>query len=383
MKPLVLVLALTAAAATAGASRAAAQTCAGALPGAPAGLPSSIVLQTECGAYSVDGDGNVSTTARKQAPWWSPSPFRLALQRRHVVLIEQGRVRWRSHRVFDLALEDLASIAVSDRDLAFSFMHGKLWVSRLDGREHAVAAGEHALAWTKNDDLLTVRRHHGRFDLRVRRENGSRPRLLVRAPLRFVVDEEMGSLLYVTPARVLVRTDGRSSSMLADLSRLGFGRTFELQPLPRGLLAIFTPRRVAVVRSDGSLYATADYPAAPGLRYGYPTFGVGANGVAVAVDLWSESLHEREDVFVLRAGDSEATRVLSEAAEFAGGCGWYARLEWKGDWLLYTDALTNVVALDSVTGRRVDLTATALHLPGVTPDPSGNGETGFEFAVWG
>ena len=370
-------------AATATSSQAADRNCAGTLPSAAPGLPASVVLQTECGAYEVDGNGVVTPAKARRSPWWTPSPFRIGLRRHHVVLIEHGRVQWRSRRVFDVDLSDLGSVAVSGRDLAFSFMDGRLWVSRRDGLEHAVASGEAALQWTRNGDLLTIRRHGGRTELRVRRRDGGRPRLLVRSPLSFAVDEGMRSLLYVTPGRVLVRSDGRVRRKLADLGALGFGRSFELQLLPTDLLAISTSQRTTILRSDGSVFATTRYPAAHGLTYGFPSFAVGPEGVAFAMSLWdSASVHEREEVFLLRAGDTLATPLLSEKTELFGDCGWFVQLEWQQAWLLYTDTLTNVVALDTADGTMIDLTATAQDLPGVIPDPSGNGQTGFEFAVW-
>jgi hypothetical protein len=380
---LVLLLALAIAAATATSSHAAKPNCAAPLPTAPSGLPSAVVLQTDCGAYRLDGGGTVSTTPSRRWPWWTPSPFQIALRRHHVVLIENGTVRWRSRHVFEPDLSELGSVAVGRRDLAFGFAKGRLWVSRLDGREHAFGWNEGALAWTKNDELLTSRRHHGATELLVRRENGSGPRLIARRPLNYAV-EESGSVVYATQARVLVRSDGSSKITLADLGALGFGRWFELQLLSERFIAVSTPQRIAILNQDGSVLAATRLPAIDGLSYGYPSFAAGSESVAFALPLWdSASVREREDVFALRAGDSQPQLLLSEETQLFAGCGWSATLEWHQNWLLYADALTNVVALDTAGGGRVDLSATAQDLPGVAPDPSGDGLTGFQFAVWG
>lgn len=385
MRTSLVALVVAAAAVPGSASEAAASGCGSALPLAPTGLPAPVVLQTACGAYAVDRDGNVSVTSRRRAPWWSPTPYQLDFRRHHVVLIEHGRVRWRSRHAFDPDLAGLETTAVGGRDLAFSFTNGRLWVARLGRPEHPIAASEYALGWTKSGHLLTARSGSGKTTLWVRREDGSRPRLIVRRPLSsaWAWDGASRSLVYVARDRELVRSDGYSRTGLADLGALGLGTRFNLELLPRGLIVLRSQKRMVILRHDGSVFASTAYESAVVLSYGYPEV-VGGEQVAFAVDVWNpDGLHARVDVFLLGAGETQATRLLSVDSEFSGGCGWYMRLTWHQSWLLYTDALTNVIALDTHGGGRVDLSATAQHLPGVVPDPSGNGQTGFKFAVWG
>jgi hypothetical protein len=362
----------------------AAEQCGSSLPAAPAGLPAPVVFRTTCGSYRAGGDGAVTHTHAVRSPWGAPSRFRIGVRDDHVVLFEDGRVRWRSKRVFTSPESDFDSVAFGKHSLAFSFVHGRLWVSRLDAHEHAVGWSEGALAWTGRGDLLTVRLRHGKPNLAVRDRNGLHPRLIARRPKNYLVDDATQTVIYVTASGSLVRSDGRTKQTLADLGSLGFGLRVTLQVLPRNMIAISSPERLALLRGDGSVFAAMDYPAAPaGLTYGWATFAVADDRVAVAVELANREGTLGEDVlFVLKAGDRQGDQLAHEQTQWAG-CGWMVTLLWHGDWLLYSDSFVDVLAIDTNGGGRVDLSETARQLPGVHIDEDSGMYVGLDFAVWG
>ncbi|HKD32560.1 MAG TPA: hypothetical protein VKB73_03715 [Gaiellaceae bacterium] len=146
-KGILVGIAAVAAAAT-GSTSQAGSDCATALPSAPAGLPAPVVLRTTCGAYRAAPDGTLVPARPVRAPWWSPPGFRVAVRDGHVVVIKEGSVRWRSRRVYTVDSSEFDSVAFAPNKVAFSFIHGRLWVSRFDGHEHAVGWNEGALVWT-------------------------------------------------------------------------------------------------------------------------------------------------------------------------------------------------------------------------------------------
>ena len=380
-----LAVLVAAAAAVPGSASEAASSCGSSLPVAPAGLPAPVVLRTTCGSFRAGPDGHVAPTRAVRSPWWSPSRFQVDVRKDHVVLIEHGRVRWRSQGAFaSRSSSEFDSAALSRRRLAFSFVNGRLWVSRLDGHEHAFGRREAALTWTTRGDLLTSQRSHGEWRLAVRDGNGLHPRVVARRPVDAFVDDATHTVLYVTASGSLVRTDGHSRQHLADLGSLGFGPRATLQVLPRHMIGISSPDRLAVLHRDGSLFAAMEYPAdSAGLTHGWPTFAVADDRVAAAVELDRlKGGTAGEDVYVLSPGGAQGTRLVRLQDEWVG-CGWLVTMVWHGDWLLYSDSVVNVLAVDTSGGARVDLSKTARQLPGVQVDESSSEYTGLDFATWG
>jgi hypothetical protein len=375
---------LAVAAAASGSTGQAASSCGSALPASPAGLPAAVVFRTACGTYRAAQNGTVSRTRPVRSPWWSPSRSRIAVRDDRVVVLDRGRVRWRSTRRFTSASSELDSVAFAAHKVAFSFMHGPLWVSRFGRREHAVGWSEGALVWTTHGDLLTLRRRHGRNELGVRDGNRLHPRVIARRFLNYpLVDDATRTLLYVNQARTLVRTDGRSKQFLANLPSLGFAPNATLQTLPGGMVGISSERRLAVLRRDGSVFAQTDFPAAPaGQKHGWTNFAVGPDRVAAAVELADRNGTGGEDVLVVRAGTTSG-RLLARVQSPWAGCGWIVTLAWHGDWLLYSDSVVDVLALDTEGNGRIDLTNTARHLPGVGVDDESGQPVGLDFALWG
>jgi hypothetical protein len=384
MRTRVLLGALALVAAAPGSAGQAASNCGSALPAAPAGLPAPVVFRTSCGTYRADEHGTVSRTRPVRSPWWSPSRFQIAVRDDHVVVVERGRVRWRSKRPFFSAPSEFDSVAFAPHELAFSFIHGRLWVSRFDGHEHAVGWSEGALVWTSRGDLLTLPRRHGHFELAVRDGQGLHPRVIARRLLNYaLVDDATRTVLYVNASRTLVRTDGRSKQFLANLGALGFGPKAALQALPGGMVGLSSEKRLAVLRRDGSVFARTDFPAAPaGQKHGWTNFAAGRDRVAAAVELSDRDGTGGEDVLVVRAGATSGRLLAREQSHWAG-CGWIVTLAWRGDWLLYSDSVVDVLAFDTDGSGRIELSATAQRLPGVRKDEETGQPVGLDFAVWG
>jgi hypothetical protein len=359
--------------------------CASALPLAPSGLPAPLFLRTTCGTYRVGEDGGLGRTGPVRSPSWSPSRFRIGVQNGHVVVFENGRLRWRSQRAFASESDsEFDSAAFNARTVAFSFVHGRLWVSRLDGRERAVGWSEGAMTWTNRGDLLTLRRRHGHLQLALRDRDGLHPRVVARRPVNYLCDDTSRTVVFVTASGSLVRTDGRSKQRLADLRSLGFAPRATLQALPRNMTAISSRERLTILRGDGSIFAAIDYPPDPaGLTHGWPVLAVAGDRVAAAVELERpQGGTAGEDLYVLEAGDAQSPR-LARLEDHWAGCGWLVTMVWHGDWLLYSDSAVDVLAIDTSRRTQVDLSKAARQLPGVHLDDNSGEYTGLDFAAWG
>jgi hypothetical protein len=361
-------------------SPAAAPACRTSVARAPAGLPASVVLRTQCGNYTVRPDGSVARSA--PAPLSEPTAF-ARMSKGHVVVVEHGRVKWRSHRVFrTLASPDGA--VVSRRHVAFSFYNGRLWIARLDGAEQPVGRNESPLGWTHDEDLLAARWNRRRTSIYV---HGERDRTRVATNVRALAfDESSATLLFVSVDGVLFRTDGRTTTPLVSLRSLGLPRSVQLEPVGAGLIALPAPDRLVVLRADGSVFASSFFSRVE-RRQGRLAFDswpvAGPGGVAFTItDPDGSNSFGYENVFVLGEGSTQATRLWRAQVEYEG-CGWYTTLAWHGDWLLYAaPAVTSVLAIDaSGADAAVDLTRFVRSLPGVVVDQTGEG-SGFVDASW-
>jgi hypothetical protein len=343
----------------------AAAACGIPLPSAPAGLPAPVVVETICGDYAIASDGRVTTAPR---PRPEASPVQIDRRFGHIVVIRDGKVVWRSRRTFPRAMDSLDSFAVGTRDVAFSFMRGRLWVARLNGPERPVARHEGAVGWTSNNDLLTLRRRKRRNDIFVRREGGSNPRLVARAPRTMWFDQATARVLYVTASASLVRSDGRSSVALANLHDLGTGPAASIDFVEKGLIALTGSGRLVVLRPDGSVFASTSTPSGPIISF------------APARDRIAFVTHTH--AFVLREGATSATEILPEEVRI-DGCGG-PNLSWHDSWLLYVDGFDGkVVALDSDDrATTIDLGETIARLPGAGRDPLDGELAGLSSVVW-
>jgi hypothetical protein len=181
-------------------------------------------------------------------------------------------------------------------------------------------------------------------------------------------DPRTRTLFMLSRAGALSRFDGRRRERLVDLRALAFARRPAIEVLDGGLIGVLGRSRVAVLRRDGSMFASAVFPARGKRSSLAGNSGLVANrsGTAVALTVTEGNTGYRsvgrESVFVLRAGDRRARPVFSKRLHFAL-CERWAGLSWHGDWLLYAATEGRTVAVHAGgRDRRIDLTAVAFRL---------------------
>jgi hypothetical protein len=282
-----------------------------------------------------------------------------------IAVLRGDREVWRSVGRFRVngvfATVGPRAVAFSYDDFARGSPGPSLYVAPLHGSERKVASGELPLGWTAAGRLLSWRFRQGLFGLFLRRADGSLLRQ-VGARLRELRFEPASrTALALTRAGVLERYDGRWHR-LADLRALGFGRRASFEPLAGGLVGVLEDGHVAILRRDGTRFASAQFPAR---RRSFSVAGqsglvANASGHAVAFAVTSgndgSARVGRESLYVLRAGDREPTRLYDGRLRFAV-CERWAGLDWHGDWLLYATTEGMTFALDTrAPARRIDLT---------------------------
>jgi hypothetical protein len=191
------------------------------------------------------------------------------------------------------------------------------------------------------------------------------------------------TLLTVTRDARLERFDGHSTTSLVQLRHLGLPVWTWPEPLAGDLIGLTAQRRVAILRSNGSLFASARFPR--GRRWkaaGNSGLVADPAGHAVALTLTEGNTgyasRGAEWVLIVREGDRVARVVHRERLRFAV-CERWTTLAWHGDWLLYSSTEGRTLALDTRRRRVVDLTSFVARLPGARP----NGELKVELeARW-
>jgi hypothetical protein len=296
------------------------------------------------------------------------------ISRGHLVVGRSDHVLWRSRARFRHEYE-VDVLSLGPRSLAFSYglQKTELYVARLDGAERRVAPRELPLGWTRAG--LYTRRGE---TLLLRSAAGAVHATLARHVTHAAYDPLQHSVWFVVRGR-LFRTDERRLRPMARSSQLDLtaGRALQLQPLGR-LLALQDPRRLVVLRSDGTLFASTDLPRSPrDLVTGQPVAAPGGADVAYAVQHPDQrvetQVHERgvETVYLLRPGARTAVAVDSKRTWF-NVCGHSASLGWHGKWLLYAASEGSTALIDSQTGRTLGLGFLVLRLPGFSSDDSGS-----------
>ena len=353
----------------------------GGVPAAPAGLPAPVAITTSCGVYKVSETGDVTVGPAPTVQVQSPAGTYVDRRGRRIVVIREGQLVWRSKHAFSRALQ-LGGAAVSAGDVAFSFVSGRLWVARLAGVEHAVGSGESPLGWTVNGTLLTTR--FSPLDdapLYVRAEDGSHRRLIAARTRGLSFDEATKTAWFFSQG-ALATSNGGTARVVVNLHALGLGPQPFFELLDAGLVALGGQRRLVVLRRDGALFAATALPSGFGATY-LLTSRLTVDGDRIAFTLGNLADGgdvTTERVFVLRAGEMQATQVLQ--AELDGTpCGPPSIVAWKGDWLLYSAPEGRAVAIDTADASRfVDLSSFVMSLPGIAPDEDGL----VDFAVaWG
>jgi hypothetical protein len=343
------------------------------------GLPAPVVFETSRAVHTLLPNGRIlAARARRErcggTTWMLVAGEGACLVRRggRIAVVLNGREVWRSTGRYRL---NGVFAKLGPRAVAFSYErydrsgpNQTLLLARLGGRERVVARDERPLGWVSGGELLTWRFRRGAVGVYLRSANGMVLRRVAAGLAEIRFEPRTRTLLMLSRAGVLSRFDGRRRERLVDLRALAFARRPTIEVLDGGLTGVLGRSRVAVLRRDGSMFASAVFPPR-GRRFSVAgNSGLVANrsGTVVALTVSEGNTGYRsvgrESVFVLRAGDRRARPVFSKRLRFAL-CERWAGLSWHGDWLLYAATEGRTVAIDvDRRGRRIDLTAVALRL---------------------
>lgn len=379
--------------AAAGSAKEALPRCAWSAPErGPSGLPATLSIETRCADFHLQPDGSLRPNGHgilySEAPrgsigfgdgsWWQLVGGRLAAHR--------GAARlWQSRRRYR-RLFDLQSAAVGPGAVAFTY-RSRLFVAAGGYRaaERAVARGERPLGWSRNGLLFTSSGFGDGRDVRVRAADGTFVAVLQRKPRGLRFDAATQTLLIVTRDARVERFDGRSTTSLVRLRDLRMPAWTWAEPLAGGLIGLSAQHRVAILRSDGSLFASASFPR--GRRWnaaGNSGLVADPGGRAVALTLTEGNTgyasRGAEWLLVLREGDRVARVLHRERLRFAV-CERWATLAWRGDWLLYSSTEGHTFALDTGRRRLVNLTSLVARLPGATRNGEFKVEIGARWAA--
>jgi hypothetical protein len=373
--------------ATAGAAKDAVPPCATSAPQqGPSGLPAALSLATRCAGFELQRDGSLRLNGRGlvrgdvSRPWISFGDglsWRLVAGR---LTASRGGVRlWRSSRRYSRLL-DLQGAAVGTDHVAFVY-RSRLFVATGGGPERPITRNEWPLGWSRGQLLFT----RGGHDVRLRAADGTFLAVVQRRARAIRFDAATGTVLTVTRDARLERFDGRTTTSLLRLRDVGLPVWTWPEPLAGGLIGLSAKRRVVIVRSDGSLFASASFPA--GRRWnaaGNSGLVASASGDAVALTMTEGNTGYRsrgaEWVLVLRKGDRVARLLHREPLRFAV-CERWTTLEWRKGWLLYSGTEGHTLAFDTTARRVVDLSAFVARLPGGRPDGQGKVELGARWAT--
>ena len=374
------ILAAALAVASAGGAKDALPRCAWAAPQhGPGGLPATLSLETRCADFQLRPDGSVRPNGHgivydetprgsigfADGSWWSRVGGRLTAHR--------GPARlWRSSRRYPRLFE-LQAAAVGTSAVAFTY-GSRLFVATGGYRamERPIARDERPLGWSRDGLLFSSLGPGDGGDVRVREADGTLVAVVQRRPRAFRFDAATRTILTVTRDGRVERFDGRTATSLARLRELGMPLWSWIEPLAGGLVGIVAQRRVAILRADGSLFASAIFPR--GRRWnvaGNSGLVADADGDAVALTLTEGNSGYASDgaewLLVLREGDRVA-RVLHRQPLTFAVCERWTTLAWRDSWLLYSSTEGRTLALDTSSPRLVDLTSLVVRLPGAKPD---------------
>lgn len=343
----------------------------------PRGLPAPVVFETSGAVHTLLPNGRIVAARARRERCGGITSMLIAgegaclVQRGgRIAVVRSGRDVWRSTGRYRL---NGVFAKLGPRAVAFSYEHydqrrptQTLLIAPLGGQERVVAHDEWPLGWIRPGELLTWRFEQGAGGVYLRSADRTVRRVAAGlAEIRF--HPRTRTVLMLSRAGVLSRSDGRRVERLVDLPTLGFARP-TIEVLDGGLIGVLGRYRVAVIRRDGSLFASA-VVRARGRRISVAgDSGLVANraGTAVAFTVTEGNTGYRsvgrESVYVLRAGERHASPVFSHRLRFAL-CERWTVLSWHDDWLLYAATEGRTMAVDaSRPDRRVDLTAVAQRL---------------------
>ena len=357
-------------------------TCARRVSCAGLRLPAPVTVSDGRVGFRLGQDGSIRRVSASTDPyppgvsWFPDTGTWYRIQDRHLEVGLGHRPLWRSHGEY--TPRSLGVIMASSQGVAFQDDH-KLYVAPLDGVESPVARREDPLGWTAGG--LFTYAYLGRR-LLLRNDTGGLVKVVARQA--FKGDREVGDgRLYFVAGGALMTADGARTRRLVLLSRLGMSTSSFLQPVG-SMAELQDNHRLALVRADGSVFASTPLPrshGAPESITSAPVLAAHARIVAFAAQSDpTQNPHDprpstvTETVYLLRPGAHSAVAIEGESATFAP-CTGGVNLAWHGRWLLFS-AGEGTLALIDTTGARpaINLSARIGHLR--------HWQTGF-YAYWG
>jgi hypothetical protein len=239
--------------------------------------------------------------------------------------------------------------------VAFQHDH-ELYVAPVGGAERPVARSELPLGWT-TDGLYTY--SYRRRALLLRSDAGAVLKTIARRPHEYVFDTRTAGL-YFADRGVLMGARGARTWRLASLPALGMSANVLLQTYGN-LIELQDSNRMTILRADGSVFAST------GVRQfnrvsGFLAAAAGDRALAftavTGASAATQSVHVQESVYVLYPGSRAAIRVFHRSSFLTPGqqCGEWASVQWYRSWLLYSDNVGNLAAVDTAQAdRTVDL----------------------------
>jgi hypothetical protein len=317
------------------------------LPSGPTGLSAAIRIETRCGSFVIDGEGIRFLGVRRAAASFD----RLSWRRGRLRFHRDGRIRWRSARQYPRRAR-YSQFVADDRSLAFQQWAGPLYIARFGAKERAAGdVNEFPIGWTRAGLLVTAQGHR----LQARTRSGRLVPIHGYRRGAFSFDEETRTLLFVSPRKKLMRTDGRRIQRIASLAPLRLGRWPHITPLPSGAIAIIGGRLV-VLGPNGRVIASDR-------RVGTPTESPDGALATVSTAYFDNYVRARESVRLLRRGE-RSSRLLFSHVFSPRPCAHMGSLAWRGTDLVYWTSEGHVVVIDTRSARHIDLTRAARRLPG-------------------
>jgi len=340
----------------------AATRCDAPRPRGPVGLADTILVKGACGTFALRRDGSVELVhPRPWAPAWAPGALArvddrtyIAHPRRHLVLLRDAEVLWRSRLP-----HGSDNVVVHGQAIAFTAYERPtpdLWVARIGTPERLAGPGEDLQGWARAGGFFTEHAH----ELRLRAADGRLVRRIARVKWS-AYDRGTESVFAISNSNLLIRTDGRQTKTLADLRSLGLGQHPWLEVLPRGLIRISSGNHMLLVLRNGRRFASASLAPSTRGKLGETIVSTllplpAERGVAFVTSSRTEKGSAMDRVLLLERGHSKA-RLLYERPALPLQCAYWANLSLHGNSVLYWPSGGRALVALNPLGRRapVDL----------------------------
>jgi hypothetical protein len=350
----------------------AATRCDAPRPRGPVGLADTILVKGACGTFALRRDGSVELVhPRPWAPPWAPGALAraddrtyIAHPRRHLVLLRDAKVLWRSRLP-----HGSDNVVVHGQAIAFNAYERPtpdLWVARIGTPERLAGPGEDLQGWARAGGFLTQRGP----ELRLRAADGRLVRRLTLVKWS-AYDRETRSVFAISNSNLLIRSDGRQTTTLADLRPLGLALHPSLEVLPRGLIRISSGFRMLLVRRDGTRFASAWLARPTRDSLGETIVSSllvlpAERGVVFVVNSRRNDKGSAVDRVLLLERGARKPRILYERRAIPLQCGYWANLSLHGNSVLYWPSGGRALVALNPLGRRapVDLWPVLLRTPG-------------------